>query len=159
MAFRSEGRTVLEDAILPDIPCEGRVLFVGITPGQADYRERFWPQAQFETLDIDPASGATYTGDICSRPLPANTYDLVVLNGVLEQVRNPEAAVDSCCGLLKSGGRLFVSALYLLPQYECPAEDKWRFTPSGLKALMGGFVTERFWNVRQGWLFVLAKKP
>src|SRR5579862_5165602 len=62
-----------------------------------------------ETLDIDPSSRATWTGDICRRNelLPDDTFDLIVCTEVLEHVLQPFAAVMELRRLLRAGGVLF----------------------------------------------------
>jgi SAM-dependent methyltransferase len=68
-------------------------------------------------VDISPLSidrartlgGAEYVvGDICDCPLPADTYDLVVMSGVLHHLPDPDTRVRSlreAFRLLKPGGR------------------------------------------------------
>ena len=155
--MRSDGREKLEDIILPQVTCDGRVLFVGLVDEQRDYGRRFWPDAEFETMDIDSAARATYTADICNPPV-LKSFDLIVVNGVLEQTDNPLAAIAGCKFLLAHGGRLFISGLFQTPEYHCSAGDKWRFTVSGMRALLSGMDTQTVWNVGGKWLYALAKK-
>jgi SAM-dependent methyltransferase len=99
-------------------------------------RPRFPASVTVETLDIDPASGATWIGDICShnRALADCTFDLIVCTEVLEHVLQPFAAATELRRLLRPGGFLFVTVPFNF-RIHGPLPDCWRFTEHGLRAL------------------------
>jgi SAM-dependent methyltransferase len=93
-----------------------------------------------ETFDIDPDSGCTYIGDICTyNPfLPDNKYDYVVCTEVLEHTLQPFAAIQEIRRILKYGGFLFLSVPFNF-RIHGPLPDCWRFTEHGLRALLQNF--------------------
>jgi SAM-dependent methyltransferase len=99
-------------------------------------RPHFSASITVETLDINPASGATWIGDICShnRTLPDSSFDLIVCTEVLEHVVQPFAAATELRRLLRAGGFLFVTVPFNF-RIHGPLPDCWRFTEHGLRAL------------------------
>ena len=99
--------------------------------------------AALETLDIDPASGATYAADLCALTpdLPADRFDCIVCTEVLEHTLDPFAAVRTLHHMLKADGRIFVSTPFNF-RIHGPLPDCWRFTEHGLRALLRDFVIE-----------------
>jgi len=96
-----------------------------------------FPAAQIDTLDIDPASGATHIVDLCrdnSRTIPAESYDIVVCTEVLEHTLKPFSAVKEIRRLLKPGGLSLVSTPFNF-RIHGPLPDCWRFTEHGLRSL------------------------
>lgn len=96
--------------------------------------------AVLETLDIDPAAGATYTADLCERNdhVPAERFDCVFCTEVLEHTLQPFDAVAELYRLLRPGGRLIISAPFNF-RIHGPLPDCWRFTEHGLRALLRNF--------------------
>lgn len=96
----------------------------------------FPAHASIETLDIDPASGCTYIGDLCKRNegIADNTFDCVVCTEVLEHTLQPFHAADEIRRILKPGGLVFVSVPFNF-RIHGPLPDCWRFTEHGLRAL------------------------
>ncbi|WP_206613525.1 class I SAM-dependent methyltransferase [Parahaliea mediterranea] len=104
----------------------------------------FFPEnVEIETLDIDPASGATHIADICDRNLPGRIgfFDGIVCTEVLEHTLQPFDACDNLFDLLKSRGRVFVSTPYNF-RIHGPLPDCWRFTEYGLRQLFRKFEIE-----------------
>jgi SAM-dependent methyltransferase len=93
-----------------------------------------------ETLDIDPAAGATYVGDLCQTNacLAAGAFDFVVCTEVLEHTLQPFDAIAEIRRVLKPGGLLLVSVPFNL-RIHGPLPDCWRFTEHGLRALLRGW--------------------
>lgn len=93
-----------------------------------------------ETLDIDPASGATYCVDLCQTndKIPACRFDIVVCTEVLEHVLNPFAAISEIRRVLKPGGLLLASSPFNF-RIHGPLPDCWRFTEHGWRSLLTGF--------------------
>jgi SAM-dependent methyltransferase len=98
----------------------------------------------YETLDIDPSSGATFISDLCncSETLGHVRYDFVVCTEVLEHTRQPFDAVQNIFNILKPGGFAFVSTPFNF-RIHGPLPDCWRFTEHGLRELFKSFeITE-----------------
>ena len=71
---------------------------------------------------------------------PADAYDFVVLDEILEHVERPWAAVEEIHRILKPGGCLITSSPFMIAEHKVP-RDYWRFTKDGLGVLLGGFAT------------------
>lgn len=103
-------------------------------------RPFFSPAIQIETLDIDPASGATHIADLCNcvDTVGADRYDFIVCTEVLEHTRQPFDAVNSIFSMLKPGGLAFVTTPFNF-RIHGPLPDCWRFTEHGLRELFSRF--------------------
>lgn len=117
----------------------GRLL--DIAPQIHEGAEPFFPPAMsIDTLDIDPGSGCTFIGDVCTHNnfLADHSYDYIVCTEVLEHVLQPFDAVSEMRRILKPGGYLFLSAPFNL-RIHGPLPDCWRFTEHGYRALLCGW--------------------
>ena len=96
--------------------------------------------ARCETLDLDPASGATYIADLCRRNehVPSERFDCVFCTEVLEHTLQPFDAVSELRRLLAPGGVLVLSVPFNF-RIHGPLPDCWRFTEHGLRALLADF--------------------
>jgi SAM-dependent methyltransferase len=103
-------------------------------------RPYFAETVTVETLDINPAAGATYCADLCrtNENIPSNRFDVVVCTEVLEHVLNPFAAAAEIHRVLKPGGVLLASSPFNF-RIHGPLPDCWRFTEHGWRALLSGF--------------------
>jgi SAM-dependent methyltransferase len=89
------------------------------------------------------------------------TYDVVILDQVLEHVRHPQRAVDEIFRVLKPGGICIATTPFLIQVHGYP-DDFWRFTSSGLRELFRAYehVTCQGWGnksvlrtiSRYGWI-------
>jgi SAM-dependent methyltransferase len=106
----------------------------------AGARPFFPPEVLVETLDINPAAGCTYTGDIChvNPQVASSRYDLVVCTEVLEHTLQPFDAVRELRRMLKPGGILALTTPFNF-RIHGPLPDCWRFTVHGLRALLQDF--------------------
>ncbi len=111
--FLKSARKQIEGMFLDGI-APGRSLEVGCGDGRllAKMQDRGWV---VEGQDVDAQaveqarriSGAqVYLGSLSDLALPAETYDVIVMNHVLEHVYDPTALVGDCRRLLKPGGLL-----------------------------------------------------
>ncbi len=93
-----------------------------------------------ETLDLDPASGATYVADLCrhNEHVPGGRFDCVFCTEVLEHTLQPFDAVAELHRLLAPGGVLVLSVPFNF-RIHGPLPDCWRFTEHGLRALLRDF--------------------
>jgi SAM-dependent methyltransferase len=103
-------------------------------------RPHFPPSVTVETLDIAPASGCTYIGDLCERnaSIPDARFDVVVCTEVLEHTLRPFDAVREIRRILRPGGVLVASAPFNF-RIHGPLPDCWRFTEHGWRALLAEF--------------------
>ena len=103
-------------------------------------------RAVIETLDIDPASEATYVADICRNNaglIAPGRFDLVVCTEVLEHTLNPFAAVEEIRRILGAGGLVLVTVPFNF-RIHGPLPDCWRISEHGLRAL---FSSARGFNI------------
>ena len=103
-------------------------------------RPFFSPEIKIETLDIDPASGATFVADLCNCAgyVGVDRYDFIVCTEVLEHTRQPFDAVSNIYKMLKQGGLAFVTTPFNF-RIHGPLPDCWRFTEHGLRELFKHF--------------------
>jgi hypothetical protein len=95
------------------------------------------PNANYEVApnwpDVDVQSLAGY---------PDESYDAVVLDHILEHVRDPFKAVAEVRRILKLGGVCIATTPFLIRIHCCSSErwsDYWRFTGDGLRTLFRDF--------------------
>lgn len=118
-----------------------RALLLDIAPqDHQGARPFFDPEIEIETLDIDPASGATHIVDLChcSETIGVDRYDYIVCTEVLEHTRQPFDAVKNIYKMLKPGGLAFISTPFNF-RIHGPLPDCWRFTEHGLRELFKNF--------------------
>jgi hypothetical protein len=101
------------------------------------------PDVTLETLDLDPAAGATYTADLCAEnpQITAARFACVFCTEVLEHTLQPFDAVRELHRILTPGGRLVLSVPFNF-RIHGPLPDCWRFTEHGLRALLRDFEIE-----------------
>lgn len=131
-------RFIGECALTHDRP-GARIL--DIAPQDHEGASPYFVKGTIETLDIDPASGATYIADLTATNdavIPADRFDLVICTEVLEHTLQPFDAVAEIRRILAPGGLAFVSAPFDF-RIHGPLPDCWRFTEHGLRALFKDF--------------------
>jgi SAM-dependent methyltransferase len=160
-AARKKIESMFLDGIAP-----GRLLEVGCGEGRllARLQGQGW---QVEGQDLDPKAAdyarrahglAVHLGNLEALSLPAESYDAIVMNHVIEHAYDPVALVRECRRLLKPGG-LFVATT---PNPESYGHRRfgpaWRgldpprhlhlFTPSSLARIAGdaGFERIQVWT-------------
>lgn len=119
----------------------GPALLLDVAPqDHMGARPYFGPEVHVESLDIDPASGATYIADLCncSTVIGLGRYDFIVCTEVLEHTRQPFDAANSIFQMLKVGGLAFVTTPFNF-RIHGPLPDCWRFTEFGLRELFKKF--------------------
>ena len=94
---------------------------------------------QAEVVDIDSANPrATIVADLgAPGSLPAEAFECVVVVQTLQYVARPRTAVENLRrGLTPAGIALITVPCTSRIDPDAPAADRWRFTPSGLEALL-----------------------
>lgn len=95
----------------------GKLLDVGCGAGRFLHRmqKRGW---QVEGVEFDPQAAnkvtqrygiAVHVGDLPACHLPAESFDAVTLNQVMEHLYDPRATLNECLRILKPGGRLILT--------------------------------------------------
>jgi len=137
--IRGNIRDFLKEAAARYAAGPGRLLDIA-PQAHEGARPFFRADMAVETLDIDPASGCTYIGDICAYNslIGDSAFDFVVCTEVLEHTLQPFHAVDEIRRILKGGGKLFLTVPFNF-RLHGPLPDCWRFTEHGLRALLRDF--------------------
>ena len=120
---------------------DSKGLLLDIAPQDYQGAKPYFPQATVHTLDINPASAATYIADLCHNNhhlIPNNYYDFVVCTEVLEHTLNPFAAIKEIYRILKNKGLVFITVPFNF-RIHGPQPDCWRFTFQGIKVLLSKF--------------------
>jgi SAM-dependent methyltransferase len=77
--------------------------------------------------------------DVCNMPeQPDGAYDIVVLDQVLEHVKDPRRAMQEVRRVLRPGGLCILATPFLIKIHGSPS-DYWRFTREGLSLLLTDF--------------------
>ena len=118
------------------VPQGATVLSVG-SGGQVNELLAGYP-FQLYQIDVDPNRNPDILGDICTIDLGEERFDMIVMSEVLEHVHSPHAAIENVRRALKTGGKLVLSAPFMLPIHEAP-RDFYRFTGYGLEFLLRDF--------------------
>jgi SAM-dependent methyltransferase len=105
-------------------------------------------------LDLEAFPGVHVCGDGAKLPFGNRTFSVVLLRGVLEHVRLPEAVMLEVERVLEPRGQVYVEVPFLQPFHASP-EDHRRFTLPGLRAFLAGFEEVRS-GVQIGPLSALA---
>jgi SAM-dependent methyltransferase len=81
--------------------------------------------------------------DICKDRLAKN-FDLIIAEQVFEHVRYPAQAARNVYRMLRAGATFLITTPFMIRIHPMPG-DFWRWTPSGLEALLedAGFVSIR----------------
>ena len=66
---------------------------------------------------------------------PADSYDFVILDEILEHVPRPWIAVEEIHRILKPGGTLITSSPFMIAVHKVP-DDYWRFTKDAMGVLL-----------------------
>ena len=119
-----------------------KALYVGYNqPFKREYRDSVI-QLNVTPLEyVDVVSMGEYV------PFPDNSFDLVVLSGVIEHTQSPFKVVDESYRVLKPEGKIYVSSPWVYPFH---GGDNYRFSYSGLKLLC-----HKFENVETGILTIV----
>jgi len=95
-------------------------------------------QCRIIHLDLGPGELVNLVGDAHRIPLASNSVDGVVMQAVLEHLRNPEMAIAEAERVLRPGGSLYVEMPFLQGFHADP-HDYQRYTIEGLRARLSSF--------------------
>ncbi|HEY6908587.1 MAG TPA: class I SAM-dependent methyltransferase [Myxococcales bacterium] len=117
-------------ALIAEVPGGGDALDIGAD--KSPYRELLEDRGfTVKTLDVDPRSGADFTGTVEQTGLGDLTFDLVLCTQVLEHCDDPWAGMREVRRILKRGGHALISVPHVWFYHPHP-KDHWRFTQEGL---------------------------
>lgn len=113
---------------LPHI--EGRVLDLGA--GSAKYKEMILQKAsEYRSCDAVKNKNIDDICDVLNLSYPQESFDTVISTQVMEHVNNPYKIAEQIYKVLKPGGKVIVTAPFLIPMHSDPG-DYFRFTAGGL---------------------------
>jgi len=116
---------------LPHI--KGRVLDLGA--GSAKYKEMILKKAlEYRSCDAVKNKNIDDICDVLNLPYPQESFDTIISTQVMEHVKNPFKMAEQIFKVLKPGGKVIVTAPFLIPMHSDP-DDYFRFTASGLSEI------------------------
>jgi SAM-dependent methyltransferase len=120
----------------------GLVVNVG-AGGQEGSGRRLWQNidgfgAHVLAVDIGPGSVIDVVADAGRLPFATQAVDSIVLQAVLEHVREPEAVLAEAYRALRPGGHLYIEMPFLQGFHADP-HDYQRFTLEGLRVRLAAF--------------------
>lgn len=89
------------------------------------------------TLDIAPLANVDIVGDGHRLPLQSGSLDGLIIQQVLEHVRDPAQVIHEARRVLKSGGRIYCEVPFLYPIHDRLDFHRWSIT--GLEMLCAPF--------------------
>jgi len=121
---------------------QGKVLDIG--------KSKFWDYG-FETIDINKKLKPSIVGDICNSNLPANTYDMVLCNGMYEFVADPQKMVDEVKRILKPRGIVIFG--FVTKNYK-PYKKDWKYYDGNIDFGMKIIKVKKF----SSYQFIICRK-
>lgn len=117
---------------------DGAVLDIGC--GNDEYKHLF---PNRKTLELNPRGDVDYVGNAEDMRdiIGDNSFDCVLLMGVLEHIEDPHKAIAEIHRILKPGGLLLFASPFVYPIHDYPG-DYWRFTENGIRILFRDFEIE-----------------
>lgn len=102
---------------------------------------------QYVGLDLNPRPGSPEClGAAEALPFHSATFDVAICTQAFSYFENPWTVIEEIARVLAPGGLLLLSTPGLYPY----AEDRWRFTHTGLEALLADRGFESIQALRQG---------
>ena len=139
--MRHEGRKWIEKTVKGQ-EIQGPIIEMGAfrVPGQetlADLRPLF-PGKQYIGCDQQPGPGVDRIENIEDINIADNTAGTILCIDTLEHVKNTFKACKEMFRILKYGGLIIISSVFLFPIHNWP-NDYWRFTPAAFELLLEDF--------------------
>lgn len=103
-------------------------------------------QNNIYSFDIYDSPNVDFIADAHFIPILENTFDLVIIQAVLEHVRKPSLVVSQIYRVLRESGLVYAETPFMQQVHEGPY-DFTRFTESGHRDLFGNFS-----NIKSGFL-------
>lgn len=112
--------------LIDAVPLDQYILNVGA--GSTNYGPRVI------NIDIFDSGTTTVIGSALELPFPDNSVDLVIMQGVLEHVRDADKTLKECVRVLKGGGIFYTEMPFMQPFHESPVDFR-RCTLPGLSEM------------------------
>ena len=132
------------------VPSQSRVIDIGA--GSCPYRAHF-AHCEYRAHDFakleqgqlrggDAYAAVDYISDICDLPVPDGSFDVALCTEVLEHIPDPIRAVGETARVLRSGGRLILTAPLGSGLHQEPYHFYGGYTPHWYRKFLGeaGFV-------------------
>lgn len=122
----------------------------------------YFQNVHYESADIckleRPYHDITYVCDLSNIPVENERFDAIICTQVLEHVNEPSDVLNELNRVLKSGGKLYLTAPLFYPEHEVPY-DFYRYTQFGFKYLLqkSKFEVEKI-EWLEGYLMTLANQ-
>ncbi|MEW6671043.1 MAG: methyltransferase domain-containing protein [Thermodesulfobacteriota bacterium] len=108
-----------------------KALYIGYNqPFEDKYRKNIIELEVVPKEHVDVVSQGEYI------PFPNNSFDLIVISGVIEHTSYPFKVIEESYRILKKGGMLYVSSPWVYPYH---GGDNYRFSEEGLRILCNQF--------------------
>lgn len=120
--------------LIAKLGAEARILDIG-----AGNRRR---TAQIINLEIEAMPDVDIIADGHDLPFRAESFDIVIMEAVLEHVQNPQKMVTEVYRVLKTGGYI-CAAVPFLQGYHAAPHDYQRYTVSGFERLFADLCSPR----------------
>jgi SAM-dependent methyltransferase len=109
---------------------KGEILDLG--SGGAQYKRIFDKDCKVTCGDIDTGCGADIIFDANKKfPIKQGRFDNIFCMNLIEHLNNSENCINECHRVLKKGGRLYLSMVFLYPFHADP-NDFVRYTHEGM---------------------------
>lgn len=106
-------------------------------------------------LNPDPKAQPDYLGTLQNVRLPSESFDFVYLIEVLEYLKNPIEDLTAIQGVLRKGGKLFLSMPLFFPIHGDREEDRLRWTSVTLKSVLSEAGFDQIEIISLGSLFAV----
>jgi SAM-dependent methyltransferase len=94
---------------------------------------------RYVAIDLEKTEFVTAVANGEALPFADNAFDLVIATQVFEYFREPQRVGTDIYRVLKPGGMLLASLVGCAPRFV--DEERWRFTPGGIRLLLAPFDT------------------
>lgn len=103
--------------------------------GSAKYKEMILQKAsEYRSCDAVKNKNIDDVCDVLNLIYPPESFDTIISTQVMEHVNNPYKMAEQIYKVLKPGGKVIVTAPFLIPFHSDP-NDYFRFTPSGISEI------------------------
>lgn len=119
---------------------QGNGSILNLGSGPLSYKDK-----RIINVDITPYPNVTIVAPADQVPLPTASIHGIILDNVMEHVKNPSSTVKEIARLLAPGGTVYIAWPFLYPFHSSPS-DYSRWTINGLRELLG----EEFEIIKSG---------